>query len=428
MCVRPTVHRVSATSSEYPTRHKQRPLSEPASGASASGPPARRRVAGFALLIVAVLAAVVAKPTYDRWYAYRTEQYRSACKAATEAEAWERLERIAARWVEWDPQADDGWVYLAEASTQLGKPEQAADSLGRVRDSYHGALQALAICGEIQFADLNRPYDAVATWQRMLEIEPRADMARQRLIYFYAMTLQREKMLEHIRIAMELRCEPPEAYAYFLLAYDLDFSDGLSVVQRWREHYPKDEALEVAYARYKAKYSPSRSQALFGEATIATGDLSLINECLEEYPDNLEVLGFHLDQAIYDGDEKRVRALLSRCPTAAERDPRFWRYRGWYFDSQGLYAEAEQALRNALELHPVDWRSRWLLASVLRRLRHPEAARVAEIALAGKELQRTLFELPNARSLDESLGIRIYDYLKQTGPSLPQEALARRLF
>lgn len=361
------------------------------------------------------------------WRASRTSSLLAACRDAVAHRDWSQLDKLASRWVDWDPSSSDAQVFLAEASVQLGRTEQAADALGRVQDTYHGALQALAVRGEIQFADLNRPHEAVATWRRMLEIDPRADLAHQRLIYYYSMTLRRSEMLAQILESMEWHCEPPEAYAYYLLAFDLNFSDGLSVVTRWRENMPDDPDLEVARALYIAKYTPDQGQAMFGASTVAAGDLTLINECLAKYPSHLEVLAFHLDHAIYDGDAHRVLRLLEVSPETAKGDPRFWRARGWYLAEQGMHAEAEQALRQALKLHPPSWRTWLILAGVLRRLQHAQAAQAAQIAMDGKQLERDLFELPTARALDDQLGSRIHAYLSSTGPASVALALERRL-
>lgn len=385
-----------------------------------------RRPRTIVALLVVLLVVGGAWPAYRLWHSHRTKSFKAACVTAVRNKSWDDLERLASQWVAWDPASNDGWVYLSEASVQHGNLERAADSLGHVSNDYHGALEALATRAELLFY-LNRPYDAAAAWQRMLVINPQADLARQRLIYFYSMSLRRSEMLSEIRQAIELQCEPPESYAYYLLAYDLNFSDGLSVTARWRERYPDDETLEVAHAVYLAKYSKVKAQALFGQLTVAPGDVSLIDECLEKYPENLETLAFHIDSAIYEGDEERVLNLLGRAPPAAEADPRFWRFRGWYLSAQGLYEEAEAALRKSLELHPVDWRTWLTLASVLRRLQHPDAAKAAEIAQTGKTLQKELFELPTASALDRQLALRIIEYLKQTGPPQVRQALERRV-
>jgi len=380
-----------------------------------------------AMLLTLTAIAIGALPTYSWWHNRQTAQFKEACVRAVQDKAWERLDAVAARWVEWDPSSNDGWVYFAEAAAQLGEAEAAVKALGHVRDDYHGVLKALAIRGEVLFADLNRPYEAVATWERMLRINPRADVARQRLIYFYSMTLRRLEMLAHIRKAMELECEPPESYAYYLLANELNFSDGLGMVRKWRQTYPDDEALEVAEAIYTAKDSSTRSEREFGQSLIARGDLTPINRLLEKYPKNLEVLAFHLDYAIYDGDEAKVLELLGRCPPEAEGDARFWRYRAWYLASQGSFEEAEKAVRKSLELHPVDWQTWLLLSNILRRLEDPQAAEAAEISVIGKNLKRELFELPTARAVDHQLGLKIYRYLKRTAPPEVCRAMARRL-
>lgn len=391
---------------------------------SGHGWPVRRLLLGILLLLV----AGGAYPAYRWFHAYRTAQYKSACVRAVADERWAELNTVASRWIEWDPSSNDAWVYVAEAAVQAGKPEEAAQALGRVSDSYQGALQALALRGEILFGDLNRPFEAAETWQRMLRINPYAALAHQRLIYFYAMTLQRKELVEQIESAIQNKCEPPEAYSYYLLAYELNFSDGLRVITRWRQNHPENELLEIAQACYAARNTEGKGQALFGEATVAPGDRSLIDACLVKFPENLEVLAFHIDQAIYDGEDARVAELLERAPAEAESDPRFWRSRAWYLSSIGKHEEARIALHEALMLHPVDWRSRWTLADVLRRLQRPaEAAEAAEIAVEGKELHRKLFEMPNAASLDESMGQRILGLLRRTGPALVQQGLERRL-
>jgi tetratricopeptide (TPR) repeat protein len=167
---------------------------------------------------------------------------------------------------------------------------------------------------------------------------------------------------------------------------------------------------------------------MFGTTSIAPGDPALINECLSKYPNNLEVLAFHLDVSSYEGNESKVLELLAHCPPSAEQDPRFWRYRGWYLSSQQRFAEAEEALRTALNLHPVDWRSRFQLAGVLRRLgKSVEATTEGTIAVQGKELHKELFERSNARDLNEAIISRMHEYVSRTGPESLRLAIERRI-
>ena len=420
----------SNMASANPTAVEAVPAPSDAETANQSGQPPRRRRwwLRIGLLLLVGLAVAGAWPAYRWWHERRTGQFKAACRAAVAAEDWQTLRSAASRWADWDPENGDAWVFLAEAGVQSGQAEQAAEALGRVRDDYTGVLPALAIRGDLLFSDLNRVYEAVETWQRMLRINPSADLARQRLIYFYAMTLQREKMLEHLRTAMKMHCEPPEAYAYYLLAYEVNFSDGLPLLTKWRQEYPDDETLEVAHAVYVAKYKPLEEIAVPTKLSIAPGDHGPINQCLTKYPANLEVLAFHLEKAVYEGDEEEVVRLLKQCPPAAERDGRFWRYRAWYLASQDRNEEAEAALRKALEIHPVDWRALWLLGGVLRQLgKTSEASEVSRVALQGKELRQKLFQLPNARALNERLFVEIHNYLHATAPRFAVEALKFRL-
>lgn len=409
----------------------QEPLSttETASAPRSDERDAPRRVSGrFLLAAVAVMVlAAGARPAWQWWRGYRTEQYRVACQAATADGAWDRLKSASSQWLAWDGASDDARMFLAEACVQRSELEAAVDALGAVDDSYNGVLEALAIRGDLLFTDLNRPYEAEETWQRMLAINPRADLARQRLIYLYAMTFQRERMIDHIYRAMELGCEPPEAYAYLLLAHEVTFSDGLRITNQWLETYPDDVTLNVANALYLARFSPENTVNIYGMSLIVAGDESLVTDCLEKHPSHVEVLAYHIDKAIIAGDAERVLELLAQCPAEAERDARFWRYRGWYLAAQDKFREAEEAMRIGLEIHPFDWRGRLALAGVLRQLDRPEeAAEAAEIADVGKELHRELFQLPNARALNADVSEQIDEYLELCGDQTVLRAWRRR--
>jgi tetratricopeptide (TPR) repeat protein len=397
----------------------------------ANGPPdatrRRRRSRRVAVwLLLGAVAAAAAVPGYETWHQRRTNQYHAACKRLVTAENWTGLEGVAVAWAGWDASNGDAQMFVAEAAIQQGRTEDAAAALGRIQDDYHGALQALAVQGDLLFTNLNRPYAAAETWRRMLRINPRADVAWQRLIYFNALSMQRRQMLEDIRRAIEHEAEPPEAYTYLLLAYDITFSDGLRLTRKWLDAYPDDPALNVAQAVYRARYSPDETVEIFGMSLAGPGDETLITECLEKYPDNLEVLAYHAERAVVAGDRARVYDLLSHCPVEAEDDPRFWRYRGWYLAENDEFAEAEQALQSALSLHPTDWRSRLLLSGVLRQLdRHEEAAREAQLANFGKELHRKIFELPNARALNDQIVAEMDQYFEWTADPLVLQSWKR---
>ena len=372
------------------------------------------KVLAGVVLVVALAAG--AWPAYRWWHDQRTARFRTAYQQAMEARDFKRAEQIADRWVAWDPANGGGWMCLAKATKELGDLEKTAACLGNLQDSDPLCLQALVMRGDLLFLGLNRPLEAVANWKRMLRIDPMADSARRRLIYYYAMTVQRHAMVEQIRTAISLHCEPPEAYTYLALATELRFSDGFPRVSVWLVNAPNDEALRVAQAYHAAKTSSSQALASFGVKAAAPGDKSLMQRRLEEYPRNLEVLAFYIEAAIFDGDAGRVAELLSRCPEMAEADSRFWSYKGWYHASRGELEAAETAYRKAIEEHPLAWRPRFELSSVLRRLgQHEECKLMTDVAVQGKSLYRKLLELRNAAAIEGPLLVTLLKYARAAG-------------
>ncbi len=368
----------------------------------------------FAVLLI--LLVVGTWPCYRWWLDCRAERFKGECKDAAQAKQWDRLEELASRWLKWDRQNGYAWLYLGEAAQRQGDFERTAECLNRLDDSDPKCVAALAERVDLLFAKLNRPLEAVETCKRMLRIEPRAGRAHQRLIFFYAMSVQRQAMVKQIRTAMDLQCEPPEAYVYLFTSNALNFSDGLFRVTTWLQQYPDDETLQVAQAYYAARSSSSRRIAMFGLKSFAPGDKSLIGRCLQKYPENTEVLSFHITKAMVDGDLARVAELLKQSPPSAEQDSRFWRYKGWYHSTHNELDQAEAAYRKALKMDPSDWRARLDLSSVLRRLgRTKEASSLADVALRGKKLERKLLELPNAASIDQRLLISLYAYARDIG-------------
>ncbi len=398
--------------------------------ATSTGVAPRRRSPVRVLLSAGLILLLVAAsiPGYGWWKQRRTDQFKAGCVAATKEEQWERLGLIAMKWREWDPSSNDANVYLAESEFQAGRLDEAARLLGMITDDYHGAISALSFRGEILYGDLHRPYEAEETWQRMLTIDPRNTHAHQRLILFYALSLQRHKMVEQIQEALRRRCEPPESYAYLILANALGFTEGISHVRNWRTNHPDDETLEVAEALYKANQpvNPSVVEA-YEESHFMTGDQSAINACLDKYPQNVEVLAFHIERHIYFGRADEVVGLLNSAPAAALDDARFWRYRGWLLEQTQEHAKAVEALEKSLAIDPFGWRSRWELASLLRLLgRTADAEQVQVLALEGKVLQEELYRT-DGRALTWGQVEQIRSYISKVGEPQVLAALDARI-
>ena len=382
---------------------------------------------GLTLLAVALLLVGV-WPAYSYYQRQQQEHFERTCKELFLKENWSELKDQAKAWLAINDGSDDARIYLSDACLQLDEVEAAVDLMGKVSNDFPGAIDVLAAQAEILLTDLNRPFEAVATWQRMLKINPAAGRAHQRLIYFYAMTLQRERMLSQIDDSMQAGCEPPEAYTYLLMANAINFSDGLVKTTRWRISAMDDENLEVAQAVYAAKKTAEDGIATFGVQTVIPGETELLDRCLEKYPDNLEVLALQIEFAMFSGDSDKVTELIGKVPESAKTDSRFWRYRGWLLTQQKRYELAIEALQQAINLLPFDWPSRILLADLYRKTGNAKDAEVqARISETGKSLQSQLFERPTARALTPDLANDIRDYLKEIGAENALAAMERRL-
>lgn len=384
----------------------------------------RRLLVVLTCSLIGIVGIVLAA---QAWTDYREDAFARRCDTASAASDWKSLHRCALAWTECSPENGDAWLALAEAQRRLGDLELTARSLEQVPSDDPRKLTTLAMLAELQFMGLNRPLEAVETWRTMLETDPDADVARQRIIYFLAMTLQRSALREQIYIAMERHTEPREAYTYLLLANALNFSDGLPKLTEWRESAPHDETLRIAHAFYSAKATRNARRVIAETRSDPEEEVSLMDECLEEYPQHLEVLAFHIERAIEAGDPMRVEELLAGVPDEAARDGRFWRYRGWLDSIMGNLADSETAYRQAIKLSPYDWRARHELAGVLRRLnRAEEAAPLAEIATFGKRLEQRLFELENPSMVSGELLEVIRGYAEAVGDQRVVDALEYR--
>ena len=381
-------------------------------------------VAALGVLVLIPVAVVFG---YPRWHDYRTSQYRDGCKKAIREKNWDLLAIVSEGWQAWDNSNDDARVNGAEAARQLGDGKKAADLLGAVSDSYHGSLQALAFRGEILFADLNLPYEAEQTWLRMLKINSLATLPRQRLIYFYTLTLQRHKMVPLVRESIEIGCEPPEAYAYLLLANNLNFTDGFTVTSNWRKNYPDDECLEVAQAIYAGRNKHDGDEEVSEKSDVAPGNQDMAEACLKKYASNMEIISYHAEKRIYEGSSQEMITLLKQAPPDAAKDSRFWRFRAWLLKSQNRETEALEALKKSLELSPSNWAARYEMGNILRvQGVVEESARQSEISIAGKKIEKQLFESPDARAISRELAQEMATYMDLIGEVSVARAFRKR--
>jgi tetratricopeptide (TPR) repeat protein len=292
----------------------------------------------------------------------------------------------------------------------------------------------------VLFGTLNKPLEAERVYLRVLEIQPHVPTAYQRLIFYYAVTMQRTKMQKQIERCISTECDSPETYVYRLLVgSDWNaFSNAHELLGQWLKSDPDNEFFQVAYALHVVKAHSLEDKMMADKNALATAtdESSIrarefgerISDLISRFPSNIELLVFMLNQATANGDIDQVAKLLSRAPPEAISDNRFWRYKGWFHAAQSELVKAEDAFREALKLNPYDWGSRHQLAEVMRRTKRLKEAEFSEqLSVQGKELREEIVKLPDVRSAPPRMLKKILDYAAACGDSLVAEHLYRRL-
>lgn len=387
-----------------------------------------RRI-GFRFAIGVSIGLVVAVV----WWFSGDVRYAEQCHQALNNRQWKELSRLSQLWSEATPKNAEPWILRAEAARQQGDFVSADEFLAKAPPTGEFGIRALEARLELQFGPLNQPLAAVDSCLNLLKYDPNSKVAHQRLIFFYAFTLQRQKLIDEARIAIARGCEPREAYGYLFLADSLLLSNADAQNARWLQSDPTNELFVVAQAVHIAEslegQIPRDDPDLI--ATVKEGlerrDRTF-RELLQKYPHNLELLAFHLRQAVERGDAARVHELLLQSPPEAEFDNRFWRYRGWLLQNDDDLPEAESAYRQALKLHPLDWNTRHLLAGLLRRKgEFAETERLDQLVLRANQLRLAFFQQPTMRTIPPRLLKELADYAVECDDSLVAESLRAQM-
>lgn len=396
-----------------------------------------RRALVRAGVVCAVLGALVLG--HRGWLTLRRDGLRRASEAARAARDWETLERTALEWATVDSAAAP-LLMAAEAAVARRAIDRAADHLGRMPDDDPKAVEALLHRVDMLFGELARPFEAAATCERILAIAPNCGPAHQRLIFFYAVTMQRTRSAAQARRAIMAGADIPETYVYLVGSDWLNLSNTTAVTTRWLLAQPDDEVLLVAAARGDIATRGLDDSIEGGDAAdddaaprdgTAAGPRRPddgLRALLVRFPANPELLAYFLQTAATAGDAVEVAALLARVPAASRDDNRFWRFKGWLHAARAEATEAEAAYRQALELNPFDFASRHLLADVLRKrgLMEPAASEAA-LAAEGRSLRRAILEQPDVGAVEPDLLRRIQRFAAASGEPEIATCLARRI-
>ena len=379
------------------------------------------------LLIIAAVACC-ASLAYFAFSKHRISSLEAACGAARQAKQWAELERLATRWITLEQDKAQPWLYAAEAASEQGQELRSAGYLYYLPNDDPRTPDALLALSHMQFGGLNQPVAAARTCERIIHIQPDAGEAHRRLIFFYAMSRQRLRLIKEARRAIQVGCDTPETYLYLVGADWMTFTNGDDLNQLWLQSEPDSETFTVAAAFHRVRSSALDEDVEEQTAEGTSKSEQLMSDLLVRFPKNLELLAFHLDLATFRGDEDRVTELLAQAPPESVEDSRFWRYKGWVHDARRESEEAEAAYLKCVELNPFDGQTQHNLAAIYRRM--SESAKVEKyqsLAVLGKEVRRDCLQSPNTQSLATDLLTKIQLYAAQAGDSQTAARLQERL-
>lgn len=373
-----------------------------------------RRSLFILALAVALIAACGVPIAWQRWTNYRRDQFTRQCRAARSSQRWEELQGLAGDWTRWDPQNGEAWMNRGLAANARQQWAEAAESFGHIQDSDPQVIPAMIEVSKLAFTHLNDPLRGVAACERILKIDPRAAGARQQLIWFFAMTLQRDKLLQQIRDAIKYQREPREAYVYYFLLYTLRSQDAVDLNSRWLQGAPDAELFLVARV-INLPDPQSESPETPVPASPATdkrnelpakSKLDQVQDLLVQFPHNLELIAYKAEERFADGDFASAASILKNAPESAGQDGRFWRFKGWLHESNRELEASSTAYRKALEIHPVDWNTMNRLAIVERQRQNvAEVQKLTELVERGNETRKSLrqqkVETPSLQVLQE---------------------------
>lgn len=375
---------------------------------TAAPAPTRFRWWLVSVVVVGLIAGGAALAVWTRGLD-QVELLTIECKTAERKGDWLGLERAASQLRKLQSQSALPLIFLAEAAQEQGRLEEAAAFLGQLPDGDPLTPPALLELSAIQFEALNRPLEAAAVLERTVRLDPRQCEARRRLIYFYAFSLQRRKMVEHARAAIESGCDAPETYVYLMGQDWLSFANAFDENSRWLAGNPDEELFLVARAMYRITSKALDETDEPEKAGVYDDQGNAIHrqkvaEYFVRFPQNLELLVYYLKEASTNGDADEVARLLAQAPPESADDNRFWRYMGWLHAHKGEYLEAENCYQRALTINPYDFVTQHQLAAVERKLNRPDqVVTLEELVRVGHGLRREILQLPTVTDVPPEL-------------------------
>lgn len=356
---------------------------------------------------------------------WNDEDYRRECNVLAQNEDWTKLRELAGEWVDRTTAPDEALTLLAEAEYQDGFPDRAVEHLLAIPERSKRAYTALIAACDMQFGELNKPLEGVETLKRMVKLRPSSITSRRRLIFFYAVTLQRRAMVEAIHDAIRRKAEPPDAYAYLMLADKLSFSNGFTKNTEWLESDPESELFQVARI-IQLLDSVSSSDSDSRRATLPQY-MKVFHELRKKFPGNLELINYEVAAAIEDFDVDKVEQLLGE---VSDKTGHYLllKSKGWLAMQNDEFSRAETLFLASIAEFSLDWSTWHQLAACRRRLgKLDEAVTSEQIARIGKELQKEILQQKNTAAIDTKTLEKIASYAASCADDLVAAGILMRL-
>ena len=222
----------------------------------------RRRIWIY-VKISSVLAILIVTLYAGKWVyeSNKLTTLEEECRVAKKKGDWITLEIKAREWASWEPDNYMPWMYAATAVQENGgSPTELAAYLKQLPEN--APFLAFQELSDIRYRS-GEVKDAAKIFEQLVERDPTSVEAHRRLNFYYAMTVQRAKLINESMRAIELGAATPESFVYLVGADWLTFTNGYEVVAKWAEKYPNDnEDLQVASAVHliTAGYSESMTE------------------------------------------------------------------------------------------------------------------------------------------------------------------------
>ncbi len=387
-------------------------------------------------LIVIGLLVAAAQPVLQLWRDRQALRFDRQCRELRDRKDWSKLAAGSESWSRGDPQRAKAWLFRAEAAEGQGKYVEAADYLFHVPLNDERSIPAYMGGVTLLLGKANRPLEGIEAIHQLFKREPRIAEAHKHLIQFYALTLQRHKLLQQIRFAIANEREPPEAYVYLLLVDTLRLSNGVEMNNRWLEQYPDNEIFLVARALHmhdekeeaRRKAAENKSGLTEKSTEITPQRSQTLADLFQRFPNNLELRSYEIELALRVGDTDRVIELLSKAPPEIDDDNRFWRYKGQIHEARQEMDEAEKAYRKSAQMNPLEWRS-WNSLAIMERLHgnFAEAGRLQGLVKRADDLRIKARALPLIEEVGPDWLHPFAEIARDAGDKQVADALYRRL-